>query len=186
MVPEARSVGNFPSICPNSKYIQSMSSPECPTPNCSVGRGKCLVVAFLECLCCSDVLAPPIFRAWTVSLSRHSLLWQDLTRFGFPVYEKGQTELWSISQLHWLEAITRMVQMLVCQICCCPVFLTSPCCSVCVLEPNGKLCIIKQIVGDIPEHWLRDSSFKCHIHMRKKARLLSMHSKRQLSFNCFY
>ena len=99
-MPEARGVGRFPSICPNGKCIQSVSSPGCLTPNCSVGSGKCLVVAFLKCLDCSDVLAPLNFRAGAVLLSHRSPLRQDLAPFGFPAREygsEGVTEHFSAS-----------------------------------------------------------------------------------------
>lgn len=59
--------------------------------------------------------------------------------------------------------------MLVCPICCRLVFLTSACCPVGVLDLSRQLCIIKQVVGDIPEHGLTDSSFKCHICMMRTA-----------------
>lgn len=162
MVPEARRVGCFPNICPNGKRIQSVSSPGCLTPNRSVGSGKCPVAAFLKCLGCSDVLDPLVFRAGAVPLSHRSPLWRDLAPFGFP-------GLQSICQPRWLEEITRRIQVLACPICCCPVFLTSARCPVCTLDLNRQLCIIKQVVGDIPEHGLADSSFKCRICMRRTA-----------------
>lgn len=144
MVLEARRVGCFPNICPNGKCIQSVSSAGCLIPNCSVGSGRCPVVAFLKCLGCSDVLDPLVFRAGAVLLSHHSPLWRDLAPFGFP-------GLRTISHPCWLEEITRRIQVLACPICCCPVFLTSTCCPVCTLDRNRQLCIIEEVVGDIPE-----------------------------------
>lgn len=84
MVPETGKVGRFPSICPDGKCIQSVSSPGHPTSDHSVGSGDGLVVAFLNRLCCSDVLAPLIFRAGSVPLFHCSPLQRDLAPFGFP------------------------------------------------------------------------------------------------------
>lgn len=98
----------------------------------------------------------------------------------------GQRGLRSISQPCWLEEITRRVQMLACPICCCLVFLTSACCPVCVLDLNRQLFIIKQVVGDLPEHGLTNGSLSAIAAWEGQPRLPSMHSKNWLSFNCFY
>lgn len=98
MVSETRKVGCFPSICPDGKCIQSVSSPGHPTSDHSVGSGERLVVAFLNRLCCSDVLAPLIFRAGSVLLFHCSPLqlstWLHL---GSLHVSTGQGEHFSVS-----------------------------------------------------------------------------------------
>lgn len=84
MVPEVRRDGYFPCNLPNAKSIQSVTSADCPTQICPVGRGKCVVVALLKCPGCSHLLLLVIFEGKAVLLSqlRHHLIKSKISSVG--------------------------------------------------------------------------------------------------------
>lgn len=141
MVPEAKRVGCFPSICTDGKSIQSVCSLGCPTQICSVSSGKCVAVTFLKCPGCSDV-APLTFRGCAVlppdatllneadefplREGKKSLSWCRTTFLHLCSLHESMGEWW-LQGIPWLGEIMRKVQTLGSPSCCCLRVLTSAC-----------------------------------------------------------
>lgn len=194
MVPEARRVRCFPSFSPDGKSIQSVCSPGCPTQIFSVGSGKFVVVTFLKCPGCSDV-APLTFRGcaalwpdatplqeadlFPLCKGKKSLSWYRRTLLHLCFLHERMGEWW-LRGIPWLEEIPRKVQTFGWPTCCCLGVLTSACL-------HSLFWILADSSALLNGSWgIANRSLSANSALEGQARLPSAHSKKLLSFNCWY